>query len=293
MAHSHKYFREQPDLNSEVERLVGYVSEGQGQSSFATYCHAISPVMQKGPMCGLVCLTMATQLLEGTRRTHHHTATADKTHPESILEYAVQRGLSVHGEMFSCRAMERIIVEHLHLGADVVSVESSDTLQDLVVQIVSGQKAVLVPYDADKDHTPCLALGHSAHWCLLVGLCLVIKPDGKWAPLTQNFLEHCWQTPTSHHYVVRETCMEDFTALLKKMFDSQSSMKESLEENLIHVFARHGKTAHLGMWSLRELLLSNGNLMHVDPRRSNPLEYVIPKGGLEEGLRNRIIFVTK
>lgn len=280
--------------SSEIERLVGLLVKDQGshgeEQSVVTYCQDISPVIQKGPMCGLVGLTMAAQLLlKGIAKPHH---TTEGIHPENILEYAAQNGLSKRGEMFSTSSMKKIIVDHLHLQAQVVMTESHNALQELVIQTVSGEKAVLVPYDADKNHTPCLAQGHCAHWCLLVGVCLVVRSNEMDAPLTQKLLECCQRTSNNAHYVVGETGAEEFIKLLKKTFD-QKNLKESLDDNLIYVFTRHGKTSHLGLWSLRDLIRSNGNLVEVDPRRSDPMEYVIPKGGLEEGLRNKFLFVAK
>lgn len=277
-------------MSSEIERLVGFVLEDQGASlstqggKYAvTHCQDISSVIQKGPMCGLVGLTMAAQLLlKGVASGH--------IHPEGILEFAVQNSLSRHGEMFSASAMEEIVVKHLHLQAQVATMDNPGVLPELIVKAVSSDQAVLVPYDADKDHTPFLARGHCAHWCLLVGLCLIINSDDTCTPW---LLECCQQVPSnSAHYVVKETHIEDFKKVVKSMFDSQT-LTESLAGNSIHVFGRHGKTSHMGLWSLRDLVLSNGNLTKVDPRRSDPLEYVLPQGGLEEGLRNKVVFVAK
>lgn len=281
-------------LEPEIERLVCLLMEDLGAPLFThggkyvvTCCQNISPVIQKGPMCGFVGLAMAAQLLCLNGQA------SDQIHPESILEYAVQKGLSRRGEMFSASAMEEIAVKHLHLQAQVATVDYHEGVHELVVQTVSGKRTVLVPYDADKDHTPCLARGHCAHWCLLVGIALITGSDGMCTPMTPQLLESCQQVPSNNaHYVVKETHAEDFTEILRRIFDSET-LKESLAKNLIYVFSRHGKTSHLGLWSLRDLILSNGNLAEIDPQRSDPLEYVIPEGGLEEGLRNKVVFVAK
>lgn len=279
-------------MSTEVERLVDLVVKDLGGAFFAhgeqcviSFCQDISPVVQKGPMCGLVGLTMAVQLLEANSSSH----STDQIHPERILEYAVQNGLSRKGEMFSAAFMAKIATDHLQLQSKVVRVESQ-ALLDLLTGTISGSMAVLVPYDADKDHTPCLAQGCSAHWCLLVGLCIV---TGK-AHVPSKFLECCQKASSnSPHYVVGETGTREFTTLLERTFDSEGSLKESLDKNSIYVFSRHGKTSHLGLWSLKDLLNSNGNLVEVDPRRSNPQEYVIPQGGLEDGLKSKVVLVTK
>lgn len=289
---AHNYFREPLDLSSEVENLICLMIKGGGGGGWSavTYVHDVPPVRQQGPMCGVVALTMAAQLLTKVAQTPPKSCHAmDKIHPESILEYAVHNGLSKQGEVFSTDDMERITTDHLHLQAHVATME--DALLDLLVDVVLGQRSVVVPYDADKDHTPCLARGHRAHWCLLVGVCLVVESEG--SPLIRSLLECCQQNPNNYaHHIVQETCVKSFTQDLRQYFDPQK-MKQSLARNQIHVFARHGKTSHLGMWSLRALIESNGNLVEVDPQRSNTEEYVIPKGALKDGLRKKVIFVTK
>ena len=288
---AHYYFREPLDLSSEVDHLVCLmVKDVGGGWSAVSYVNDVSPVRQQGPMCGVVALTMAAQLLTKVAQAPPKSChTMGSTHPESILEYAVRHGLSKQGEMFSTDDMVRIVTDHLHLQAHVATME--DALLDLLVDVVSGQRAVVVPYDADKDHTPCLARGHRAHWCLLVGVCLMVESEG--SPLTRCLLECCQQTPKNcTHHIVRETCVKSFTQNLRHYFDPQM-MKQSLAENQIHVFARHGKTSHLGLWSLRDLIQSNRNLVEVDPQRSNSEEYVVPKGALKESLGKKVVFVTK
>ncbi len=251
-------------------------------------CHEVTPVLQRGPMCGLVGLTMAAQLLHKEKLPLDSVKSSDQLHPERILQFAVGRGLSKQGEMFSTAAMEDVITNHLHLQSHTVDVDSCNTVEEMLVE-----KAILVPYDADKDHTPCLARGHSAHWCLLVGLCLVLEyptEGGVTPPRASSLLECCHPLNSNPaHYVVSEIQRLEFAELLKT-FEAVGGL---LDRNRIYVFARHGKSSHLGLWSLRDLLESNRNLVEVDPRRSNPQEYVIPAGGLKQGLKNKVIFVTK
>lgn len=301
----HDYFRRQLDLSSEMEMLINLLagdrcplSPGDEKNAVVTFSKDVSPVIQKGPMCGLVGLTMATQLLQKMKKKAPPHIT-DKLHPKCILDYAIRNGLSKQGEVFSSVAMEKLAVEHLCLRARTIAMESHDAICDLLVAVVSGQGAVLVPYDADKDHSPCLSQGHRAHWCLLVGMCLVLEEESEgtgttlFASLAPSLHRCCQLSPTgTSHYILHETdTAGDFTELFRKATQSQT-MREILDKDQVHVFARHGKSSHLGLWSLRDLLESNGNLLEVDPQRSNPLEYVIPDGGLKEGIQNKIIILS-
>jgi hypothetical protein len=230
---------------------------------------------------------MATQLLlEGGLEP------MDQIHPERILEYAIQNGFSRHGEMFNASSMVKIAEDHLHFRAQTLSLKSHETLLELLVGAASGNRAVLMPYDADKDHTPCLAQGHSAHWCLLTGVCMIMRSGGMPTQLSPDCYRQT-QSNSAHYIVNNKIGVEDFTTNLEKLFESTETLMDSLDKNFIYVFTRHGKTSHLGLWSLRDLLRSNGNLVEVDPRRSDPQEYVLPPGGLEDGLQNKVVFVMK
>lgn len=281
-----------------MERLVNFVPACD--NVVVTHCQEVAPAVQRGPMCGLVALTMAAELLlqgEGGPLDTSPTIT-DERHPENILEYARQNHLSKQGEVFSSETLADVSVNHLHMQARVVRMDAAgDALRALLAGVISGRGAVVVPYDADKDHTPCLAKGHRAHWCLLVGLCLLLKepelPGYASVPLTLRLLKCCHPTRNNPvHHTLKEGHVEEFSKILTKSLDSQS-MLDILKGDWIYVFARQGKSAHLGLWNLRNLVESNANLMEVEPKRSNPLEYVIPEGGLKEGLQNKVVFITK
>lgn len=275
-----------------MKRLVDFVVQDHGGPSpfwtgerVVVICfHDVSPVLQKGPMCGLVALTMAAHKVKAPQ------ASTDRFHPENILEYAVRKGLSKQGEMFSAHSLGEVIVNHLLLRAQVINMVSHTLLlPDLLVDVILGHSAVLVPYDADKDHSPCLSQGHRAHWCLLVGVCVVLERE----TLSSSLLKCCHPISTcAGYYILDEACTKDSAEILKETLDSQC-MQGFLDDDQVYVFARQGKSSHLGLWSLRKLMESNQNLVEVDPQRSNPVEYVIPERGLREGLQNKVVIVTK
>jgi hypothetical protein len=287
----HQYFRKPPDIDLEVEHLVQFVlkeastdqqtracSDSAQSKDSTAQVHIIThvdrrvePVIQNGPMCGLVALTMAYTMLGGCCTG----ASDDKAHPEILLQVAKERETSKNGEIFAVENLEGIARDHLQCQAEVVELALVDVL-DVILQ----GKTLLVPYDADKDHAPCLEKGHKAHWCLLVGFAIVLSPN-----FDNLFnLQQCCMPSLSlpGHFVVRE---DEKASLLANKLSLQSSAQ-------LYVFARHGKSTHLGLWKFTSLLESNGNLVEMDPRRTRPGEYVIPDGGIERGLSGKALVVS-
>jgi hypothetical protein len=61
-----------------------------------------------------------------------------------------------------------------------------------------------------------------------------------------------------------------------------------------YVFARHGKTKNLALWSLDDLAASNSNLMEFEQPHLHPNDvFILPEGGIDGqiGLRNKCIIV--
>jgi hypothetical protein len=48
------------------------------------------------------------------------------------------------------------------------AVMSTPSTARQLIQHIRDDQTLLVPYDCDKNHEPCLASGHKAHWCVLV-----------------------------------------------------------------------------------------------------------------------------
>ncbi len=286
----HKYFPEPVDeekeLNYLLEPLINNVASQQVEAdhddtttrNVVSYVQSVRPVLQKGPMCGLVALTMASELLNPTS-CHEASSSQSNTHPGSILEFARHTELTKHGEMFSTQYMKRIVQEHLSLKAEVLQTESLSEMK-LIELLLSTTKTILVPYDADKNHTPCLAKGHKAHWCLLVGFVLCLTTDGR-----NTTLQQFTQPTNKRHLLLKE---DNSKELFRTMLSS-----EKCRINELHIFARHGKSRYMGLWSWTELKRSNENLLEIDPQRTQPGEYVFPtSGGINEGLCNQIVIVS-
>ncbi|XP_037954260.1 UPF0692 protein CG33108-like [Teleopsis dalmanni] len=191
----------------------------------------IKGIKQSGPTCGLVALSM---LLNG-----------DPT-AEELLKSAHELGFSNNGEMFSAHYLHQLLRD---TKANPQNNNNAEALECCLHEgrlncanirdALSEGACLLVPYDADFNHEPCLLRGHKAHWALIIGF-LITKDDK------------------------------------------------------FYVFARHGKTNSVGLWSLEELSKSNANLREFEQPRAHPdCTFLIPPGGIAGnlGLNERAIIV--
>ena len=90
----------------------------------------------------------------------------------------------------------------------------------------------------------------------------------------------------NHYNIILPHAMtEEDTGLLPQICDT-------VEHKDVYVFARHGKSRHLGLWRLDKLLPSNANLTELDPQRS-PDDYIIPSEGLSLALGSQIVLLQK
>ena len=238
-----------------------------------TYLHRnVSSQLQAGaPMCGIVGLSMAAELL---RVPSCHCSGAN-----TILEMATAHGLSKKGEILSTANMLSLATKILPMVKAIV-VSASEVTSRLLLDHVLSRHALLVPYDCDKDHTPCLARGHNAHWCLIVGVAVTLQKD----KLNQKLLDYCVKDSSlQNHYQLSSALMsEEGRELLLAICESNSDS--------VHVFARHGKSRHLALWSWDMLLQSNANLFELDPNRIAD-EYVVPSEGLSSALSSKIVIL--
>lgn len=134
----------------------GFLAEYEDTLSVYTQ---LRPVIQQGPQCGLVSLSMASQVFPQT------------VEVEELLETGRALGVTRHGEMFSTTALAQLAEKTVtglqaEVRRDVLS--SPATLLQLLLQ----GDLILVPYDAERNHQPGLKGGHKAHWGVVCG-CLV------------------------------------------------------------------------------------------------------------------------
>ena len=277
---NHLYQRKPLDLQEEVEYLLRpFLSDGDESKNVVVTCvWDINPVIQDGPMCGLVALSMASQLL--------HEKQMIPVHPDTLLDFARENGFSKQGEMFSIDYMLQIAEQHMDCCGRSTHTHSLDV--NTVMLSILQREAILVPYDADKNHSPCLAKGHKAHWCILVGFAAVLNRDVcTEAKEVLQLLEYCTPNPrlSGHYQMKRKEFGADFVRILLSTVETDAAE--------LYVFARHGKSRHIGLWSYRELKQSNGNLVEVGPQISYPGEYIVPHGGINEGLCSKVLILSK
>ncbi|CAB3248650.1 unnamed protein product [Arctia plantaginis] len=117
--------------------------------------------MQIGPTCGLVAMSM---LVNG------------EATPDELLSIAKLEGYTNNGEMFSCKQMVKL-VEKVHSLTEIGNIrcmlQQGGLFSSEIIERLLNGAILLVPYDADCNHAPCLRTGHTAHWTLVCGVIVV------------------------------------------------------------------------------------------------------------------------
>ncbi|CAH2045969.1 unnamed protein product, partial [Iphiclides podalirius] len=103
-------------------------------------------------------------------------------------------GYSNNGEMLSCKDMAKLAEKAISL-AEIENVSytlkkgglfSHETIHDLLNGAI-----LLVPYDADFNHSPCLRHGHTAHWALVCGVIIIEDPGESYISKPSNVYVLC------------------------------------------------------------------------------------------------------
>lgn len=64
------------------------------------------------------------------------------------------------------------------------------------------------------------------------------------------------------------------------------------KEEQFYVLARHGKSKYFALWSLKALSESNSGLLEfAKPKKYESQEFLLPKGGIADGLREKCIVI--
>lgn len=114
-----------------------------------------------GPTCGFVALTM----LFNT-----------KISVKDLMEKAISKNYTINGEMFSAANLHDILrlnIQHLSHNNlqinDLTVLYNGELDTETIKSELKSGSILLVPYDADVDHSPAMIKGHKAHWALIVG----------------------------------------------------------------------------------------------------------------------------
>ena len=262
----------QSELYNILERDTAVLNSTPDTTVTITILHErIKPVLQRNrPMCGLVALCMADQLM--------HDGLMSKS-PMELLHISQEVGYSKQGEILSSELLLQLAKDNLKCTGLIVNAREIDRIK--ITEWLLSRQAVLAPYDCDKDHAPFLANGHAAHWCIIVGITFCVSRD-----LFESFnFTSSHLLPPNNYFLV----MED--ERVKTFFKDERVRQEICkEENSFRVLTRQGKSRHLGLWSLHELMESCQNLNELGPHRKAE-DYVLPEGNLKECLCSQCVLL--
>ena len=235
----------------------------QRSSRWLCFSNPTSPMLQEGPQCGLVSLTIA---INAINKNQQHQSVS------KVFQLARERGFSNLGEIFSVDSMASLAEELL--PECKVSIVESSKLEETVwlVDALLDGSLMLVPYDCTPDHSPGLAGGQKAHWALVTGFLLPCSNTTRLPSSTSTPLPGC-----PNFYELSNTA-----TLPSQAVNSQDVM----------VVARQSKSVMLGLWSARHLALSCRNLRQAASKRLDG-SYVLPEGGSLQKLCGRIVILSK
>lgn len=250
-------------LNDRVSYLLSAIRKPP-DSSIIVCLHDSEPVVQVGPTCGLVAISMASILVHGE--------IIEQASPSELLLKARQLNYTKHGEIFSAENLLKLSVEQLQCTGMLITFDNVD----MIVSLVLKGNPIIFPYDCDKNHMPCQLKGHKAHWAVSVG-CAFSVP-GKEINCILPFCDY----------------KEDYYLLDTTKLTSQaiSSITESITMNNVWLFCRHGKSRHTGLWPIKDIMQSNANLLELQPNFSLS-DYVMPTGGMQDGLCGKAVLLNK
>lgn len=99
-----------------------------------------------------------------------------------LLTNAIKRCYTNNGEMFSAQWLLEILKENIKF-----SIQNPDKVRayifdgvldsDFIKEKLKRHCALLVPYDADRNHSPSNENGHKAHWTLICGYLIEDRSD--------------------------------------------------------------------------------------------------------------------
>ena len=105
------------------------------------------------------------------------TPTADQ-----LLKDAIKLKFTNNGEMFSAQWLLETMKENISASSiNPTKIRSyiydGNLDSEFIQEKLKRHCMILVPYDADKNHSPCNQNGHKAHWCLVCGFLIEDNND--------------------------------------------------------------------------------------------------------------------
>ena len=136
---------------------------------------------------------------------------------------------------------------------------------------------ILISYDVDGNHQPCLKKGHKAHWAALLGYCLTINKHHALKDLLKNS-DPDLSVSNLFHLKPSNTLSTFLDQYLNKVNDFQ-----------LFLFAKQGKSLNVIIFNYDQLIESNLNLKEMDPKYIK--DFNLPDINLSHELSNQALFI--
>lgn len=191
------------------------------------------------------------------------------------------KGFSKQGEMFSAEWLAYLAEENFNTRI-IENGLSSHT--QCILHCLLNDGFVLIPYDADYNHSPCLKQGHKAHWAVVCGFVIYSSNFNNSVFLYDKNICKCLD-----NFKVKDiqVDVEGNNVIIKK---HNGNSNEEVNEGKLYMAARHGKSCHLALWDFNDLNSSNFNLIEISPDRESK-EFILPPGGVSQGLKGKAILL--
>ncbi|XP_067831124.1 actin maturation protease [Heptranchias perlo] len=221
----------------------------------------VPSLIQDGPQCGLVALWMAGHLLN----------VCEVMGLEAIVNCAMARGYTVQGEMFSGANMVKLAEEVFQCRGELLNEGLMGSNKARIMHHLWAGYPVLIPYDEDFNHEPCLRKGHRAHWAVVSGVLLGLRCE-----LPEDIYEEDPDIPGLFQ--------------LRAEVPGASYPEGCVVE--AHLLAKQGKSLKYQLWEYERVHESNSQLTEFSPKReSDGTDYIVPDGGVESGLCGAVILL--
>nr|XP_028597806.1 UPF0692 protein C19orf54 homolog isoform X2 [Podarcis muralis] len=211
--------------------------------------------------CGLVALWMAGALLSPPKAVSL----------ETIVQVALERGYTAQGEMFSAADMSKLAEEVFPCQAELLSGGLGGENYQRILRHLSQGFPVLIPYDEDSNHEPCLRSGYKAHWAIASGALLGLEDSVQLA-----------------------ACQEDEE--IRGLFHASPAVASTLSLDSpaaeTYLLSKQGKSGRYQLWHYSQVEASNGQLTDFSPKRAaDGKVYIVPAGGVREGLCGKAVLL--
>ena len=176
--------------------------------------------------------------------------------------------------------MARLAKLHLHVSAQV-----HRNLRDQLPQVLHHsfqRNPVLIPYDTDANHEPCLRNGKKAHWAIVTGFCALTSKQ------KLDFLPK--QVSGDSSEILPVIDLELFRNEIKGKHLFTDIFKDSPLENFF-LICKQGKSCLYKLFDAEMMCQSNNNLYEIEDKRRHELEYMLPEGGLHAQLNDRFLVI--